>query len=874
MIKRLLFVLLSVVCSEAVIAQVTGYELVPVVAHTGDYGDGVDLSGYVTWHLFVTLTNPTDHVSAIFGLEQGATPGLPDGNDIIWEFDCNLFQHELAGPNVNDNNCNFWVFLPSMEFDSFWTIDACSACDNIDVQQAFTLPVSGIISTFEGPVNGDYFDGGNVFVDDGAIFTLNTNGYGVAGDDLKVKVAQLTTCGGFHLEFFVNVFVQGNGNNQVPTQIIVDAQNPCDANPVDPDFDVTVPLNCFGEVATVELAGGGNGGMTYELYDDNDDSVILTQDSNVFDAIGAGCYYVALTDSIGCTDTSEVFCFVEPPLLEMTATLEEDVLCFGDNTGEICVEVTGGTPGYEITDCTGVTMNQDGCFQGLSCGLCTIQVFDANQCQVTADIQVSCPAQMVLNLQSTNVLCNGACDGTITGTVDGGTGTSTIIVLMDGNSFMDFPDQTMPFNLDLPDLCPAVYSISVEDSQGCTLSEDIEIFEPQVLEAVLAIQDASCPGVCDGTVNGGIQGGSLPYNVEVTDVDGNVVDESALCAGDYTFSIIDANACSWSEDFSITEPDPISYDVATADATCFDSCNGTVLVNNLQGGDGVFTLTLDGAGVEIDNGVDSLGWLSVCAGAHTLQIAYNNGACVETVSDISIAEPEELLINLESTDLTCTGYDDGTISITCAGGTGTVWVLQPDTMLCPAVLDSLAPGVYNILIEDFLGCQSSAQSIVGEPPLFVGGLSDISHVTCGGACDGTMDYTVGGGTPDYTITLNNLLIDGPQTDLCGGDYNLLITDASGCEISENFTIEEPDPVDIIIAPNNATCTGMNDGVAAVVPIGGTGPLELFFEPDDLNLAELFAGEYPVTAVDSLGCFDQDTIYIGLDYITDMELFVW
>jgi gliding motility-associated-like protein len=880
MIKWLATVFLVISGYLATDAQITGYELVPAVVHTGAYADGVDLNGYITWHLYVTVTNPTDVMSAVFGTDYNFTPNLPDDEDIDWVFDCNLFQHEFAGPNALDNNCSFWgdAFFPSMEFDSFFTFDALSGCDPDYVSYVIALPLAGAINLFEGTPggapNGDYFDGGTFFVDDGAYFTLN-DGNGVAGPDLRVLIAQLTTCGSFNLEFGVQIFIEANGNNPDLEIFNVFGENPCIANPMDTVVNIIEALDCFGQTATIEFGGGGNGDITYEVWDDSDGTLISTQAGDPeLGGFAEGCYYVSMIDEIGCVDTSSVFCFIEPTLLEMTAELTSDVVCFGDNTGEICIDVIGGTPGYTISTCDGQVIANGTCVDGLGCGLCTVQVEDLNGCIVSEDIQVNCPEELLFDIVQTHVSCNSACDGTLTGSITGGTGTLDVTVLLNGDPFTTIVDAATPFDLDLSDLCFGTYDVSVVDDEGCSLTDTYIVTEPDVLAIVLAPTDMSCAGICDGSVGILIEGGTGPFVTEVLDVDNNVVGVVDLCAGVYTVTVTDDHLCPVSDTFEIVEPDGITYEIFIENASCFGFCDGVVFVQDLVGGDGVFDLTLDGNPVDLDIAPDSVGWITACAGMHEVVITYNSGACSESISDIEITEPVELQMNILTTDITCTGDDNGTIDVQCIGGSGDVWIISPDTLLCPNIIDSLSTGNYQVTIEDSLGCQVTQLIPIVEPNPFSGGVDSLSHVVCHGDCDGYMSFIVQGGVPDYTVALNNNLIAGPQNELCAGEYTLVIMDQNGCVIEEDFEITEPAALDLIIAPSNATCTGMNDGVAAVVDIGGTGPVEVTFQPEDLDLSELYAGVYPVYAIDSVGCEVQDTIFIGVDVVTDMELFMF
>ena len=83
-------------------AQVTGLEIVADTVHYGVYPDGVNLNGYVTYHVKLICENPTDEISAVYG--------APDVG--IWSFDLDgcVFQHEFSGWEVEAVNHLFlWL---------------------------------------------------------------------------------------------------------------------------------------------------------------------------------------------------------------------------------------------------------------------------------------------------------------------------------------------------------------------------------------------------------------------------------------------------------------------------------------------------------------------------------------------------------------------------------------------------------------------------------------------------------------------------------------------------------------------------------------------------------------------------------------------
>ena len=74
------------------------------------------------------------------------------------------------------------------------------------------------------------------------------------------------------------------------------------------------------------------------------------------------------------------------------------------------------------------------------------------------------------------------------------------------------------------------YTAIVSDANGCEISVEYTISEPELLEASVSVTDALCNGG-SGSAELTINGGTAPYDME---------DLSSLSAGDYTTTVVDA----------------------------------------------------------------------------------------------------------------------------------------------------------------------------------------------------------------------------------------------------------------------------------------------------------------------------------------------
>ena len=160
------------------------------------------IAGYITYRVYITTPNATDKVSAVTG--QASNP-------MYVETTGDFYQHPNGGVFPNGINPILYSFVPEIEFDSWFTI-------GIDAAPVSANGEGNIQGLPEPEAWSSVFEGGSGFqIDDiiGSGWFVNpdvTNG--VAGDDNKVLLAQLTTNGDLSGQFYVQVFPEGDNLNQ------------------------------------------------------------------------------------------------------------------------------------------------------------------------------------------------------------------------------------------------------------------------------------------------------------------------------------------------------------------------------------------------------------------------------------------------------------------------------------------------------------------------------------------------------------------------------------------------------------------------------------------------------------------------------------
>jgi gliding motility-associated-like protein len=228
---------------------------------------------------------------------------------------------------------------------------------------------------------------------------------------------------------------------------------------------------------------------------------------------------------------------------------------------------------------------------------------------------------------------------------------------------------------------------------------------------------------------------------------------------------------------------------------------------------------------------------------------------------VLIENPDTLKISFNAINITCNGFNDGSIIANVSGGFSP-YVYQWSTGDSVNSIDSLPPGYYQFMVYDSNQCIVKDSIEISEPEILTD-TAIVSDVKCFGGNDGKIELIISGGTQPYSydwpISGNSNSTD---SMLIAGKYYVNITDSNGCFISDTFTITQPTPIVIQLDSSYSTCSYSN-GQASVIANGGSGSLiYLWSNGDTDSVAEnLIAGIYYVNVSDSNGCMAIDSISI-------------
>lgn len=606
-----------------------------------------DLTGYTVYSVYANFTNSQDFLSAIFGI-------FNEPEDIVLSFDCACFNSDFAGLTGAENNSNFWPIAPSSEFDSYITIGQESTQDPGQTQFISSQPPTAVaVNSFENDCLMN--------VDDGAFFTTFPQPNGFAGADLKVKIAQFTTCGNFCFSFGVQMFINGNQFDEDRSMWSV-CSDLCAINPVDDSISILQDFSCNGDQAIIGLGAGGNGTITYELYDDNGGFPVLIdtqEDNSEFTVNDSGEYFAVLTDIAGCTSTTPIISLDEPAPFEVEVTSFVDLLCANDQNAEVCILASGGTGPYLITaelpDNTSTNLSNPGCVSNLACdgnnNIVLFNAIDSEGCTTQVQQTISCPSAILIEMIPSDLLCNGISEGELQIQVTGGTGPYDASVTGPG---LNIELNDFNFSIGFDGLGTGTFNVEITDDNGCIAAASAPVDEPTAINITSSAENLDCSDSCNGTAVISASGGTAPYTTTI--LQNNVpVSNGNLCAGDYLVQITDGNDCVATEILSVDAPDAIVANTLPADSICIVDCTGVLCAAVLSGGTGDFEYSIPNqAGPQSDPCFGDL-----CVDNYTIVIEDENGCSVSVngfipdVTDIDhplyvICNPELIFPNVFS----------------------------------------------------------------------------------------------------------------------------------------------------------------------------------------------------------------------------------
>lgn len=300
--------------------------------------------------------------------------------------------------------------------------------------------------------------------------------------------------------------------------------------------------------------------QTLSVFFDCEERLAYTGDivNDIFS--GNPTVYFGFTGSTGALSNLHQICFKYISFVEDFLTIDDRDICVGESVDDIDATVLVGV-NYQWSPTTGVSNPgiPNPVFTPTVATEYTVTITDDCGNSFDESFTIAIIPDLVVEINTSNPLCFG------------GTGRASLIIA--GGR----PPYTQDWGGIDPDNVPAgTYSVQVNDLDCYEVTLTYTITQPTALEAEITTVDALCfEGRGSASIE--VSGATAPYTI---DWQGN--DPNALLAGDYSYTVSDANACTLEGNYTIGEASELDIDVVFEQLDC-DHIIGSA-ITNVSGG--------------------------------------------------------------------------------------------------------------------------------------------------------------------------------------------------------------------------------------------------------------------------------------------------
>ncbi len=413
-------------------------------------------------------------------------------------------------------------------------------------------------------------------------------------------------------------------------------------------------------------------------------------------------------------------------------------------------------------------------------------------------------------------------------------------------------------------------ALTITSAAGCIVTriKNVDILPLPKLDATIS------PDYCGPDVNNGRitvrppTGSAGPYSYDwgLKGVFNRDTVQKNLIFGDYRLSIKDANGCI--DTFKFNVPEGLSL-VAGANPATPPTCNGDK--------DGKISISVSvgnqpilydfGKGLQRDSVL-----ANIPAGTYQAYVL-DAGGC-EGRFAIKVDEFPPMLTGIDPIDISCRGFNDGTISALPSGGAGKFrykWT-NGDTL---GSIDSLGPGNYKVTVTDANGCSKTLSADILEP-LDIQANLVLTDVLCHGDSSGVISVTVSGGTPPFRYSLDSLTFQTSQSlrNIKAGLHKVYLKDSRNCPYSLVALIKEPPPLLVEAGQDFTVNLGFTTRLQGAF-FNGKSPVKLAWTPSATlsckdcpsPVAKPYTNTvYYLTATDATNCRALDSVLVQVNVI--------
>ena len=428
---------------------------------------------------------------------------------------------------------------------------------------------------------------------------------------------------------------------------------------VDLGNDTTI---CTGNTLTLDAGAGYS-------YLWSDASTNQTLDVTTF-----GIYDVTITDNNNCTATDQINVLFETLSVfagsDQTVCDGDSVTLSGSTSGTICATAAEGQPATLTAPAGAVFTSVVFASYGLPEGTCGS--FTIGSCHSTTSqsvVEGLILGQNSVTIQAENGIFGDPCPGTV----------KKLFIEAQwsySNSSTTFAwDNGVTDGATFVPTATTTYTVTGTNTNACTATDDVTI-------TVLPVATHTLNTVaCDSSL-----------------FDGNWLTST----GTYHDTLVAANGCDSIVTLNLTINNSPTVDLGIDTILC----SGTTI--DLNAGNGFSYLWSDAT--------TNQSLTASSTGEYSVTITDGNGCTDSDTVNVTLATP--LVVTLDSTNITCNGLTDGTVTANVSGGTPNYSYLWNDANAqTTATATNLSSGTYTVSVTDGNNCGTTGSISIIEPTL-------------------------------------------------------------------------------------------------------------------------------------------------------------
>ncbi len=582
------------------------------------------------------------------------------------------------------------------------------------------------------------------------------------------------------------------------------------------------------------------------------------QSDSVFRNLSQGQYTLYVKDSNSCQDSIS-FSLQDVNNLAINTIQSQPPAC-GQSNGGLNIFANGGRAPLSYSIDGGQSFQASFQFSGLPSGLYQVHVKDSIGCSVSQSFilhETNPPQIQFVQTQADHCLSGM---GSLEIQSSGGQGPFEFS--LDGLSFQA--------SNHFDSLGIGWYQVFVKDANLC-IAQDSAFIAPGNLIQIdsLVIQDFACafqPGSIQVFAKGG---GSLTYSILNQGSPQASSSFHGLNSGNYILRVQNSYGCFQD---TLVEVKQSSLGQAPPIHVLPETCgqgNGAISFSKVPGN----TYKIS---AQSNYTTDTL-FQGLSAGSYMLYVQ-STGSCGDTLAFQVPAFSGPVLQSQSISHPSC-GMNSGEISLQVQGGNqGLSFNWNQSGFSNQSSIDSLGPGVYDVLIKDSLGCESQYQFILtrkSSPGLNILSLKD---ETCQRG-NAEVSYQSLGGYGPMQASLNGVPVpnQGQIDSLSAGTYYFQLVDSLGCSFDTLIQIQSssfPSFHQVQVQPSSCVQPSGSIHITAT----GNPPLVYSINGGVSNqtgsFTNLDAGQYLLQISDSLGCISDSLVevyYSDLPQIDSMKI---